>query len=284
MTGPALVVEGGAMRASYASGVLDAFQAARFTPSAIYGSSAGAVLGAWFAAGLAHKGAKTWEHVGDRRIMSYRRGLARTGPLIDFRYLYGTLYPERFGMDLDRLRAAPYPVLATVCDAQTGLPRHIDLRTAADPFAVFHATSAIPLVAEAPVRLDDGREYVDGGVSDPIPLQKALDDGATEVVLVLNRPPGIRAPEPRMLADLVARRFPALGPLARRHHDLHNEAVRLAEAPPPGVRVRIVRPTVEPGVTRFTRDLDRIRAAIDRGRVDGSRAAAAWGLAPATPA
>lgn len=281
--GPTLVVEGGAMRASYASGVLESFQEAGVAPSALYGTSAGAVLGAWYAAGLAHLGAKTWEHVGDRRIMSYRRGLTRAGPLIDFRYLYGTLYPEHFGMDIERLRAARFPVYASICDAQTGEARYIDLRTTDDPLAVFHATSAIPLVAEAPVTIE-GRQYVDGGVADPIPLRRAIDDGATDIILVMNRPPGERPPEPRFLADLVGRRFPRLAPLARRHHDLHNDAVRLAEHPPEGVRVRVVRPGVEPGVTRFTRDVRRIRAAIDMGRRDGARAASAWGLAPIPPA
>jgi predicted patatin/cPLA2 family phospholipase len=272
-----LVVEGGAMRAAYASGVIEAFQNAGFVPDAVYGTSAGAVLGGWYAAGLAHLGCRTWDHVGDRRIMSYRRALLGRGPVIDFRHLYSERYPNEFGMDVEALRRAPFPVHATVADADAAEPLYPDLRRVADPLAYLHATSAIPLVAEAPVHVD-GRRLVDGGILDPIPIRKAVQDGATDVVLVLNRPPGERKAEPRFLAALVGRRFPALATAALRHHALHNDAVAFAHAPPKGVRVRIVRPALDPGVTRLTRDVAKVRAAVAQGRREGAAAAAAWGL------
>lgn len=266
------------MRAAYASGVLESFERMGFVPDAIYGTSAGAVLGAWYGARLAANGVRTWEHVGDRRIMSYRRALLGGGPVIDFRFLYGTLYPEDFGMDVEAMRRAPFPIHATVADADSGEPLYPDLRKVEAPLEYLHATSAIPLVAEAPV-VCDGRRLVDGGLLDPIPLRRAIDDGARDVVLVLNRAPGERRPEPRFLAGLVGRRFPALAEAALRHHELHNDAVRLAHAPPAGVRVRIVRPAVETGVSRLSRDVGKIRACIEQGRREGAAAASAWGIA-----
>lgn len=265
------------MRAAYASGACDALQTVGFTPDAIYGTSAGAVLGAWYAAGLAHLGTLTWDHVGDRRIMSYRRAIRGRGPLLDFRHLYSERYPKDFGMDVAAMRRAPYPVYAAVTDTDTAEALYPDLRRVEDPLGYLHATSAIPLVSEAPVLLD-GRRLVDGGVADPIPLRRAINDGHQDIVLVLNRPRGARKPESRVLAGLVGRRFPALAALSLRHHALHNEAVTLAEAPPAGVRVRILRPSVELAVSRFTRDPAIVRGAVDTGRREGAAAASAWGL------
>lgn len=266
-----LVVEGGATRATYASGVLDAFQTAGLVPDAFYGTSAGGVLGAWYAAGQAHLACRTWDRVTDRTLLSFRRIVIRTKPVFDFRKLYAEVYPTHFGMDVARLRRAPFPVYATVTEAETAETAYIDLRTALDPFAVLHATSALPLVSEAPILLD-GRPYVDGGMTDPIPLARAIAEGHRDIVLVANRPRGERAPEPALLTRLVARRFPALALHAAHHHTYHNDAMRLAETPPTGVRVRIVRPSRETGITRVTRDPAKVRAAIQMGRADGAAA------------
>lgn len=279
---PALVVEGGASRAAYATGVLDALQAAGLRPDAIYGTSAGAALAAWYAAGQAHLGARTWDRAGDRSLLSFRRLLWRTKPVVDFRKLYGDVYPTHFGMDVAALRRAPYPVLATLTDADSGETLHADLRTAEDPFAVLHASSALPLVSESPVRIG-ARRYVDGGLTDPIPLAAALADGHRDVLLVANRPPGPRRAEPRAVVRLVAATLPALAEHAARHHEHHNAAMRLAERPPEGVRVRIVRPRGDLGVTRFTRDPALLRRAIDAGRADGRAVAGDLGLRVPAP-
>lgn len=275
---PALVVEGGAARATYASGVAEALQEAGFVPDAIYGTSAGGAIAAWYAAGQAHVGATTWEKITDRSLLSYRRALVGK-PVLNFARLYGEYYPNFFRMDVPRLRAAPFPAFATVTDADSADTLHLDLRRVADPFRVLHATSALPLVSDSPVEMD-GRRFVDGGVTDPIPLRKALDEGHRDVVLVLNRPAGPRAPEPAVVVRLVARRFPALREHVANHHALHQDAIRLAENPPAGVRVRIVRPARDTGVTRLTRDIPKLRAAIEQGRVDGRALAKELGLTP----
>lgn len=280
-----LVLEGGAMRAAYGSGVAVALQEAGLVPDAIYGTSAGGAIGAWYAAGQAHVGATTWEHAGDRQLLSYRRALWGDRPVLDFRRLYGDMYPNLFKMDVARLRAAPYPVYVTLTDADTAETVHADLRTAEDPFRHLHATSALPLVSEAPV-LIGGRRFLDGGATAPLPLQQALDEGHQDLLVVSNRPRGLRHPESPVLVAMVMQRFPALADAARRHHALHNEAIALAEALAEGrapprhrdVRLRLVRPAKDLGVGRFTRDVGRIRAAVAQGKTDGRRVAQEMGL------
>lgn len=280
-----LVLEGGAMRGAYASGVAVALQEAGVVPEAVYGTSAGGAIGAWFAAGQAHVGATTWEHVIDRQLLSYRRAFWGDRPVLDFRLLYGDRYPNLFKMDLARLRAAPYPVYVTLTDADTAETEYVDLRKVDDVFTHLHATSALPLVSEAPVPIG-GRRYVDGGATAPLPLQRALDDGHKEILVVSNRPRGLRRPESPLLVAMVGRRFPVLIDAARRHHALHNEALALAEALSEGrapprhrdVRLRLVRPARDLGLGRFTRDLEKIRGAVRRGREDGTTAVREMGL------
>jgi predicted patatin/cPLA2 family phospholipase len=280
-----LVFEGGAMRGAYGSGVALALQEAGLVPDAIYGTSAGGAIAAWYAAGQAHVGVTTWERVGDRQLLSYRRALWGDRPVLDFRLLYGDMYPNLFRMDVARLRAAPYPVYVTLTDADSAETALADLRAAEDPFLLLHATSALPLVSEAPVSIG-GRRYLDGGATAPLPLQQALDAGRKDLLVVSNRPRGLRRPESPLLVAMITRRFPALGDAARRHHAIHNESIALAEALSEGrapprhrdVKLRLVRPSKDLGLSRFTRDLKRIRAAIAQGRADGQRVAAEMGL------
>lgn len=278
---PALVIEGGANRASYATGVCASLQAAGLVPDAIYGTSAGGALAAWYAAGQMELACRTWDAVRDRELLSFRRALMG-GFVFDLRKLYRHYYQNVFGMDVAALKRAPFPVHVTITDADTGATYHPDIRHAEEPLALVHAGAAIPLLSEAPV-LWDGKRCIDGGTTAPIPLARAIADGHKDVVAVLNRPPGDRAPEPAWVARLIARKFPALEEAARTHHDLHNRAVRLALAPPEGVRVRVIRPSSDTGVSRATRDVGAIRRAIERGRRDGLRAAAQLGLTGVLP-
>ena len=200
--------------------------------------------------------------------MSYRRWLLRRGPLLDHDTLFAVVYEKEHPLDVDAVRRAPHPVVATVANVDTGEAEYPDVRFG-PTLAWLRASGRLPL-GTGPVVEIDGKRYLDGGITDPVPVARAIEDGATEVVVVLNRPPGLRGPEPRAVTDLVARRFPALADAVRDHHGLHNRAVALAERPPAGVTVRIVRPATDTGVGRLTRDYRRVRLAIERGLADGA--------------
>lgn len=255
------------MRATYASGVAQRLQEAGVVPEAIYGTSAGGAIGAWYAAGQMDVGVATWEHANDPKLMSVRRAILRGGPMIDFRALYGEWYPNFFGMDVERIRKSAYPVFVTVTDLDTLETLHVDLRTAEDPLVMLHATSAIPLIAESPVRVGK-RRLVDGGTTDPLPVAKAIADGWRDLVVIANRPPGARKPESPLAIRLLAARFPTLTEATATRHVVYDDALRLARAPPDGVRVRVVQPRRGLGVSRLTRDKAKLRAAIDEGRRD----------------
>lgn len=269
---PALVIEGGSNRSAYATGALAALQQQGFVPDAIYGTSAGGALAAWYAAGQMERCVDVWRFASDRRIMSYRRALFGR-PILDLHALYRVIYLEEFGLDVQRVKGAPYPVFVTVVDADSGEVVYVDIRQAEHPTHWVHAGAAIPIAAESPVELD-GKRWIDGGLVDPIPIQRAIDDGHREIAAVLNRPAGERRAESGWALKLFARRFPHLADHARRHHEYHNAAVRVCERPPRDVRIRLIRPARDTGLSRTTRDIRKLTRAIDMGRHDA--AASAW--------
>jgi len=274
---PALVIEGGANRAAYATGVAASLQARGFRPDAVYGTSAGGALAAWYGAGQMEIGCRTWDAVEDRKLLSFTRALTG-GYVFDLRTLYHHYYPNVFGMDVAALKRAPFPVHVTITDADTCETYYPDLRKEEDPLAAIHAGAAIPVLSEAPVDWN-GRRCLDGGTTEPIPLARAIEDGHKEIVVVMNRAAGERKPEPEWAIRLVASKLPRIEQAARQHHEFHNRAVRLALAPPEGVRVHVIRPAADTGVGRMTRDARTLRNVIHVGRRDGEYAAAQLGLA-----
>ena len=50
------------------------------------------------------------------------------------------------------------------------------------------ASCCVPIADEPYVV--EGLPYVDGGLSDPVPVQKAMDDGCDKIVLILTMPKG----------------------------------------------------------------------------------------------
>lgn len=260
----ALVVEGGGIRAAYANGVLAELEQAGVSFDAVYGTSAGGALVAWFTAGQADEALETWEYVRDERILSYRRWLLREGPLLDHDGLFEIVYEDEYPLDLDAIKAADHPVVVTATDVDTGKGHYQDIREG-DVLDWLRATGRLPLASGPPVEIG-GKRYLDGGIAIPIPIQRAFEDGADDVLLVLNRPEWKSEAESWFLAALVAQRYPELFDLVRQHAELWNQAVEAALDPPEGVEVTIVRPDEYLDLGRLSRDWQRIESAIEEGR------------------
>jgi predicted patatin/cPLA2 family phospholipase len=264
----ALIIEGGGMKSAYANGVLTAFERAGHTRfDALYGTSAGGSLAAWFAAGQAEYAEATWEYAADRRVVNYRRFFTRRGPIVDHDFLLDEVYAHEHPLSVRRVQAYPAPVIVTASDADLGTCHYQDLRHG-NVILWLKATGRLPF-ASGPVVEILGRRYLDGGITDPLPIRKALHDGHRRITLVCNSPPMTFRKDNAALARVTARRFPALRDGILRHQELKAQAIHLAENPPQGVRIDIIRPVQPTGMHRLTRDIETIHRAIRQGRADG---------------
>lgn len=258
------------MKAAYANGVLTAFEQAGHRPwDAVYGTSAGGALAAWYSAGQAEYAEATWDYAADRRILSYRRFLRRRGPLLDHDALLEIIYEGEHPIDQEAVRRARWPVIVTAVDIHSGATVYTDLRKV-PVIPWLKATGRLPFASGLPVTID-GRSYLDGGIGDPIPVYKAVEEGATDITLILNRPPGLPKRDNPVIARITARRYPALRMGILKHAELKQAAISYAEDPPRGVRVRIIRPHRPTGLHRLSRDLEAIHEGLRLGREDATR-------------
>lgn len=256
------------MRGAYASGAVAGLLRAGERFDAVYAVSSGACATAYLHAGQLDS-LGLWEDVS--------RGLIRPGqalrgkPLLDFDFLFGDVCGSRMPLDLDALRAASAPLYVPITDADTLHLEFRDLRRERDPLAVLRAAAALPL-AYGRAEEVDGRRYFDGGMSDPIPVLRAIRDGASDLTVVLTRPLGYRRrANPRWLCRVASKPYPPARAVFARFHERYNAALDAVESPPPGVRVRALAPPPRLPLRQFMRSAGQVRRAVEQGLADAGR-------------
>jgi predicted patatin/cPLA2 family phospholipase len=113
----------------------------------------------------------------------------------------------------------------------------------------------------------DGQPYADGGVSDPIPIRRAIQDGAMDITVVLTHNPAFRLkPVSRWMGKLAYPEWPMVARVwTARQNVNYNAALDLMKQPPAGVRIRVFRPLKPLPVGSFTIEPKRIAAALALG-------------------
>jgi predicted patatin/cPLA2 family phospholipase len=113
----------------------------------------------------------------------------------------------------------------------------------------------------------DGQPFADGGVADPIPLQRAIEDGATDITVVLTHNPAFRLkPIPHWMGRLAYPDFPKVAQVwTARQNVNYNAALDLMKQPPAGVRIQVFRPLRPLPVGSFSVEPKQIAAALALG-------------------
>ena len=189
-----LAVEGGGMRGAVTAGMCAALETAGLVPAfdRIYGCSAGAVNGAFTAAGQASLGATIYEECASRRYIDARR-LVRGRPVVDLELVFDELLARKRPLSRDGLANGPDFRAVAVSPRRGQLRVLEDLRDPDETLSAVRASCAVPVLNGAPQRFR-GEPLVDGGFLESVPYRSALREGATHVLALRSRDAGYRLP------------------------------------------------------------------------------------------
>lgn len=269
----ALAIEGGAMRGVISAGMVAALEELGLTHAfdAVYGSSGGAINGAYFLAGQARLGSRIYsEDINNRHFIDLWRPL-RGRPIVDLGFLLDDVARRRKPLDTDLVlaSASPLVVIATdVAAATRAALRHFS--SADDLFTALRAGATMPVIAGPPVSFA-GRQYLDASITEPIPVPLAEAEGFTHILALLTRPPGTAtggSPLDRFYVVPRLRRLsPALAALYAGRSGPYAamlDGIAAGRGPLGRAHVLGLRPS-RPEVSKLERRADHLRAAARHG-------------------
>ena len=216
-----LIVEGGGMKCAYSAGILDAFIDNNITFDYCIGVSAGSANAASFLAGQRERNLRFYTEHLKRPGYFGLKSFLKTGNLFGLQFIYGELTnsdgPDP--LDFKKIQESPCEYYAVATHAETGTPVYFSKEEMIpDDYRHIMASCALPGACR-PIEIN-GQHYYDGGVTDAIPVQKALDNGCDKLVVLLSKPRDfVKSPEKmRLLYHMLCRKYPkAIEALDHRH-------------------------------------------------------------------
>ena len=267
-----LVLEGGAMRGLWTAGVTDVMMEHDIRPDGLIGVSAGAAFGCNYKSGQAGRAIRYNTRFSNDSRYSGLKSLIMSGNYFNARFGYHVVPYEYDLFDTKTFEENPLEFTVVCTDVLTGeavyhVMDHVDY----DELEWLRASASMPLASRV-VRVQ-GRQLLDGGVSDSIPLEYYERRGYDRNVVILTQPLGYRKEHNRLmpLMRLSLCRYPNMVRALDKRHLMYNRQLDyVAQAEREG-RCLVIRPDEKIPIGHISHDADLMRHVYQLGREVGER-------------
>lgn len=267
-----LVLEGGGMRGVYTAGILEFFLEQELFFPYVIGVSAGACNAASYLS--KQKGRNKTVTIGfasDPRYISWRNYF-KNRQFFGMDFIFDEIPKKHIPYDFDMFYQNPAEFVVGTTDCLTGEPIYFNKQDyGEDLLTVLRASSSLPFIAPE-IRFKE-KILLDGGISDPIPIKKAQQDGYSKNIVVLTRNSGYEK-KPSKFHFLVNRRYPeykGLQQSLQNRFNIYNETLAYIEEEEEKGNVLVIRPSEPLKVGRMERNPQKLEELYNRGYEDAKR-------------
>lgn len=262
-----LIIQGGGFRTGYSAGVLDAFIDNHYTQFELYvGNSGGAIALSYF---LSHQRKKCYDAMcylaTEKDFMSFFRVISERG-IMDVDYFHEV---ARNRVPFDVEKAIENSKLAKVAFILTNMKtgkaeyHHPTLYTWLD--AVI-ASCTLPFVTKGKHEVS-GNQYMDGGWSDPLPVEWAYGEGVREMTVIRTLPPNLKMTQswPDYFGSIYYRSDDALRNVFENNHLIYNASIDFINNPPKDLKIHQISPEFPLKAGTYSNSVDAITLDYDYG-------------------
>ncbi|MBP5459602.1 MAG: patatin family protein [Clostridia bacterium] len=267
-----LILEGGSMRGLFSAGVMDVFLENDVQFDGAIGVSAGATFGCNY---KSHQPGRVIRYnkrfARDPRYCSFA-SLLTTGNLYNAKFCYHTMPSKLDVFDFETFRKSPMEFWVVTTDAETVEPVYHELKTGDEKDMEWLRASASLPIAARPVELD-GRKYMDGGVSDSLPLAFFESQGFEKNVVILTQPKGYVKPIQKSLGltkFLLHGQDRLYARLENRHNEYNEQLAYVTRREEDGA-IFAIYPEEPLDVGFIVHDPDEMQRVYDMGRAAGEK-------------
>ena len=205
-----LVLEGGGMRALFTAGVLDALlDVKKLDIDGIVGVSAGALFGVNYVSGQKERAIRyNKKYARDKRYMGFYSWIT-TGNAVNEEFAFYEIPFKLDVFDQEKFKQSKIDFYVVMTNVESGKPEYVLIKDVFKQMEYLRATSALPFASK--IIEINGKKYLDGGISDSIPIDYCEGLGYDKIILVLTRPKNTHKEDKlNFLYKLVYRKYPNL--------------------------------------------------------------------------
>ena len=205
-----LVLEGGGMRALFTAGVLDALlDIKELDIDGIVGVSAGALFGVNYVSGQKERAIRyNIKYARDKRYMGLYSWIT-TGNAVNEEFAFYEIPFKLDVFDQEKFKQSKIDFYVVMTNVESGKPEYVLIKDVFKQMEYLRATSALPFASK--IIEINGKKYLDGGISDSIPIDYCESLGYDKIILVLTRPENTHKEDKlNFLYKLVYRKYPNL--------------------------------------------------------------------------
>lgn len=260
-----LILEGGGMKGIYTAGVLDFFLDKGILFSSVYGVSAGACHMCSYLSGQRGRARDVCVDYLDTRRYCSLESLITTGDLFNVDICYSLIPDYLYPYDYETFRRYEGKAYSVATDIVTGRPEYFRIRDMKADIVKIRASASLPLVSRN-VKIGN-KLYLDGGISDSIPLQQSVLNGNYKNVVIMTKEVGYVRKPSSQLGLIKARyaRYPKVYQLMAERHINYKEQLEYIGRQQQEGRAFVIRPKAASDVGRVEKNPDKLYALYQQG-------------------
>lgn len=258
------------MRGLFTCGVLDTFMEEKIDVDAIIGVSAGALFGVNYFSNQSKRALNyNLKYAIDPRYIS-PISLLFTGNVVNKKFAYYKMSYKLFPFDNDTFIKTNKDFYSTVTNIETGKPEYIKVTDPLKEMEVLRATSALPLASKI-IEIDD-KKYLDGGISDSIPIDKMMSLGYDKIIVVLTQPIDYKKyPLSNKMLNRLNKKFkdyPNLVKTMEKRHNNYNKTLDKIKKLEKQGKIFVIRPSSKIDINIVWKNKKKLKRAYDMGVED----------------
>ncbi|KHD38551.1 patatin [Clostridium acetobutylicum] len=266
-----LILEGGGMRGVYTAGVLDFFMDKNLYFPYVSGVSMGACNAASYVSKQRGRTKSvTVDLADDSRYISLKNFI-KYKSIFGMDFIFDEVPNKLFPFDFNTFSNSAQKLVIGTTDCLTGKEVYFSHSSSNDILDIIRASSSLPFISE-PVKIKN-YTLMDGGIADPIPIKRSIEDGNTKNVLILTREADyIKNPfKHNWILSKKYSQFKGLCKAILNRHKLYNETLKYISHLENTGKVFIIRPTFSPKVKRIEKNKSRLNALYLEGYKDAEK-------------
>ena len=263
----ALIIEGGGQRGVFSFGITDTFIARNYDPFDIYiGVSNGVAVLCWYLIRETDNNLDKMLYAAKGDYLSYKN-IFTGKDILKFHQMYDD-GEKMFQPSMDKIKnnLDGKEYIAVVTDAIEANAEYYSFWDG-DWMPKMIASGTLPVLVRTP-SLINGRRKFDGGVSDPLPVEKAYEMGAKKIILIRTYEKQFRRKMKleNYIGALFSKKYPKLRNALLEHDKTYNRALDFIKNPPNDCEIVQLCPPKKLKSKRASKNIEILKADYKLGK------------------